>query len=107
MSNRPMFANHYGYSDVHPFEIVRYVSDKTIEIRAMNATLDPAFKPEFHVGGFAAHCSNQHEQKWVYSSDHDAKIRRIRLSKIGIWKDKYGNRYSLANEPKKFYDYNY
>ena len=27
------YANHIGYSDVNPYEIVRRVSDRTIEIR--------------------------------------------------------------------------
>ena len=31
------YANQYGYSDIEPYEIVRVVSDKTIEIRNMNA----------------------------------------------------------------------
>ena len=30
------FANRCGYSDVHPYEIVRIVSDKCIEVRAMD-----------------------------------------------------------------------
>ncbi len=33
-------ANHSGWSDVHPYEIVRVVSPKTIEIRVMDAELD-------------------------------------------------------------------
>jgi hypothetical protein len=27
------YANHCGYSDVTPYEVVRVVSDKTIEVR--------------------------------------------------------------------------
>jgi hypothetical protein len=35
------YANHLGYSDINPFEIVRRISDKTFEIRAMSAERDP------------------------------------------------------------------
>jgi hypothetical protein len=31
------YANHYGYSDITPFEVVKVISDKTIEVREMDA----------------------------------------------------------------------
>ena len=46
------YANHIGYSDVNPFEIIRRVSDKTLELRAMNAERDPSWNPDFVPGGF-------------------------------------------------------
>jgi hypothetical protein len=61
-------ANHSGWSDVHPYEIVRVVSPKTIEIRVMDAELDKNWKPEIIAGGFAGHCTNQGAQKWDYKS---------------------------------------
>lgn len=100
------YANHYGYSDVNPFEVVRVISDKTIEIREMDAERDDSVKMEFHVGGFSAHCSNQRDQKWFIKSDETAPVIRIRLGKNG-WKDKHGRRFALADEPVKFYDYNF
>jgi hypothetical protein len=106
MEHNMQYANQYGYSDVEPFEVVRRISDKTIEVRAMNAERDDSVKLEFHVGGFAAHCSNQREQRWHITSDLTAPIVRIRLGKQG-WKDKHGHKYSLADEPRKFYDYNF
>ena len=57
------FANHIGYSDVNPFEVVKVISDKTIEIRAMDAERDDSVKLDFIPGGFSAHCANQSEQK--------------------------------------------
>lgn len=101
------YANQYGYSDVTPYEIIRRVSDKTIEVRLMAYKLDEDWKPEFHAGGFAAHCSNQHEQRYTYSSDEQEPIRRIRLHKNGRWYDKNGNSYRLADKPRRFYDYNF
>lgn len=100
------YANQYGYSDVEPFEVVRVISDKTIEIRAMDAEKDDSVKLEFHVGGFSAHCSNQHQQKWFITSNPNNPVIRIRLGKKG-WKDAHGRRYGLADKPCKFYDYNF
>ena len=100
------YANHYMYSDVEPYEVIRMVSEKTIEIRPMKAERDESVKLEFHVGGFSAHCSNQDEQKWIITSDETAPIKRIRLGKNG-WKDAHGGRYGLADKPRKKYDYNF
>jgi hypothetical protein len=101
------FANQYGYSDVEPYEVVKVISDKTIEVREMDAERDDSVKLEFHVGGFSAHCSNQREQKWFITSNEGNRVVRIRLSKSGVWKDKHGHKYSLSDKPVKFYDYNF
>lgn len=100
------FANHLGYSDVNPFEIVRVVSDITIEIREMNAERDQSVKLEWVAGGFAGHCVNQRDQEWFITSDKSAPIIRIRLGK-NRWKDKFGRRYELSDAFVKFYDYNF
>ena len=100
------YANHIGYSDVNPFEIVRKISEKTIEIRAMNADRDSSWKPDFVAGGFCGTVVNQRDQRWIISSNPDSPIVRIRLGKFG-WKDASGRRYQLSNEPVKFYDYNF
>lgn len=100
------YANQYGYSDVEPFEVVRVISEKTIEVRAMDAEKDDSVKLEFHVGGFSAHCSNQHQQKWFITSNPNNPVIRIRLGKKG-WKDAHGRRYGLSDQPVKFYDYNF
>lgn len=100
------YANHIGYSDVNPYEVVRVVSDKTLEIRRMNAERDPSYKPEFIPGGFSGHCVNQLDQEWIITSDPAACVIRIRKGKKG-WKDASGGRYQLADKPVKFYDYNF
>ena len=100
------YANHIGYSDINPFEVVRVVSDKTLEVREMDAVRDESVKLEFHVGGFSAHCSNQRNQKWFINSNKQNRVVRIRLGKNG-WKDAHGQRYVLNDEPVKFYDYNF
>jgi len=100
------FANQIGYSDVTPFEVIRAVSDKTIEIREMDAERDQSVELKWAVGGFAGHCVNQRDQKWHITSNTENCIVRIRLGKKG-WKDAHGNRYELADAPRRFYDYNF
>jgi hypothetical protein len=101
------FANHYGYSDINPFEVVKVISDKTIEIREMDAERDTSVEMKFHVGGFSAHCSNQRDQKWFIKSNETNSTVRIRLSKSGVWKDKHGRKFGLSDQPVRFYDYNF
>ena len=100
------YANLVGYSDITPFEVVRVISAKTIEIREMDAVKDPSFVPEFDIGGFVAHCKNQNEQKWIYSSKEDRPTLRARLQKNGKWKSMFGT-HSISAEPVKFYDFNF
>lgn len=100
------YANQSGWSDVHPFEIVRVVSPKTIEVRQMDAERDPDFEPEFVAGGFAGHCTNQHKQTWLYRSNPDNPVVRARLRKDGLYHSASGP-HSLSTEPRKFYDYNF
>jgi len=99
------FANLIMYSDVKPFEVVRVISDKTIEVREMTATALP-WKKEIQDGGFSHHCSNQHDQKWSIKSDTNNPVIRARLRKDGAWHSKAG-RHVLSDEPRKFYDYNF
>ena len=101
------YANHIGYSDVNPFEIVRRVSEKTIDIRAMDSEQDPTWKPEFVAGGFSAVCLNNATQRWIITSNPNSPVVRIRKHSSGVWKDKHGRRYSLSDAPSKFYDYNF
>lgn len=100
------YANQVGYSDAYPFEVVRRVSEKTIEIREMSAVRDDSWKPDFIQGGFCGMVINQYDQRWVITSKPDSRIVRIRKGKRG-WRDVNGNRYMLAEKPVRFYDYNF
>ena len=102
-----MYANAIGYSDITPFEIIRTVSDKCLEVRAMNATIDPTWEAEWHAGGFAGHCANQGTQRWLISSDDTGRVVRIRRQKDGQWKSAHGERFRLSAEPVRFYDFNF
>jgi len=101
------YANHIGYSDVNPYEIVRVVSDKCFEVREMDAVRDESIKLEFVIGGFSSVCVNQSEQEWIISSNAENKVFKIRASKKKGWADKYGNKYAISDEPVKYYDYNF
>lgn len=100
------YANHYGYSDVTPFEVVRTVSDKCLEVREMDATRDESVKLNWEIGGFSAVCTNQRDQKWFIKSNPDNQVLRIRLGKRG-WKSADGRRFGLSEKPVCFYDYNF
>ena len=101
-------ANHQGYSDTSPYEIIRVVSDKTIELRAMTAERDENWKPEFIPGGFSAHCTNNGDQRsaWIIKSNPENYTVRARLQKDGSWKSEHG-RHTLSKAPAKHYDYNF
>lgn len=101
------YANRLCYSDVQPYEIVRFVSATTIEVREMKADLDPTWKPETIPGGFCGHTVNQRSQRWIITADPTAPVTRIRLSKKRGWRDAGGTMYELTVEPRKFYDYNF
>ena len=102
------FANRLGYTDVDPFEVVRAVSEKTLEVRAMNAVQNPDWKPDFVPGGFSAHCTNNGAQQWIITPDPVAPVFRIRKHRDGKWRDASGVRpYVLSEKPRKFYDYNF
>ena len=101
-------ANHNGYSDTTPFEIVRVVSDKTIELQSMTAERAADWKPEIVAGGFSGHCTNNGNQSkaWVIKSDPEGYKVRARLQKDGSWKSSHG-RHSLHTAAIKHYDYNF
>lgn len=102
----PLFANQLGYTDINPFEVVRKVSERCMEIRAMDAEALP-WERDFHIGGFFGHTSNQRDQKWSIKSCEANLVRRIRLHKDGRWYDSGKNRYRIDTKPVKFYDFNF
>lgn len=85
-------ANLHLYSDVYPYEIVRKISDKTLEIRKMNYTLTN---------------NDMSNQEWEISSNENNPTFRIRLHKNGTWRDRRKLRYSLDTEPSCYYDYSF
>ena len=100
------YANRIGYSDIEPYEIIEIRSSKKLMIRRMDYKIDTTFEPEMIAGGFSAHCTNQSDQKWTYTSSN-GNVFAIRLHKDGKWYDKYHSVFRLNDVPVKFYDYNF
>ena len=101
------FANQISHSDVTPFEVIRHVSGKTVDIREMDAVrsnLDA--DTGFAAGGFVGHFADQGAQQWTITSNPENRTVRIRLGRKG-WRDTWGNRYDMCGAPRRFYDYNF
>ena len=109
------FATMIGYTDRSPFEVVKVVSDQTLEIRAMKAERNPNWYPEWVAGGFSAICTNDNEQEWIITSAPKATVFRIRKQKK-VWNvngrptqywTHQGQKFLLADEPYKYRDMNF
>lgn len=104
------FAMKLGWSDVDPYEVVRVVSERTLEVREMKATLlngPSSGEPDalqFSPGGFCGHMSGT--QRWDIQPDPERPVIRIRKGKRG-WKSAGGSMFQLGDKPRKFYDYNF
>jgi hypothetical protein len=99
-----MGVTRYGWTDSHPYEVVKVVSDRCIEIRPMSAVIDPTWKMDITPGGFVGHVNNN-GGKWILSRNPTAPTIRIRLSKHGVWKLK-GEKFSVG-QATKYHDYNF
>ncbi len=96
------YCNERIGSDRRPYEVVRVISDKTVEVRELDAK-QTVFPKEFVVGGFSAHCVDNHNQDYEYTSNPDNPIKRLRKGQRG-----WGNGYfTMADEPIAFHDYNF
>ena len=101
------YCNFYGYSDVHPYEVVRVVSDQTVEIRPMGHSENKA-KMNWVAGGFAGHCTNNYSQEYDYYSLPDAEVIRVRWSKANkTWQRGKYMKFGMSDSPRYFYDYNF
>lgn len=93
------FVNRYSYSDINPIGKIIGTKGKTIiliqEIEAVKQTE----KLNFIVGGFAAHCDNQDNQKWEFKQNDN--VIEMKVSKSFL------KQYGIDNNPKKYYDYNF
>lgn len=93
------------WSDRHAATIIK-VTAFTVTVQQDKATLDPNFKPEWIIGGFAGHCTNQDEQTYTYERDPNGHIETYR------WSNKYGQygqpgNCTLSKGRHEFYDYNF
>ena len=93
------------WSDRHAATVIK-VTKSTVTVRRDKATLSPDFKPEFIPGGFAAHCTNQDEQKYTYEPDENGRQYTFRWSKKYQRYGQPGN-LTLSKGRHEFYDYNF
>lgn len=91
------------WSDVSPVTVIKRTA-KTITVRYDKAELDPNWKPEFVVGGFSAHCTNNDDQQWIITEDLNGRTETFRLRQVG-WRNKSDEK--LYPEWMKKYDYNF
>lgn len=96
------YAYRRYHTDCTPFEVVKVISDKTVEVREMDTT-QIKFPQEFYAGGFAGHFADNHNQEYEYKSNTDNPVIRIRKGKKG-WSN---GQFFMSDEPYKFYDYNF
>ena len=74
------------WTDCEAYTIIKK-TPTTMILQQDKATMDPAFKPEFIVGGFAGHCINQNDQTYTYEKNPNGAQTKITLRK---WKDEEG-----------------
>jgi hypothetical protein len=100
------YALHIVGSDVYAFEIVHYVSGRTLDVRRLKAIPDPTWRPAMTAGGFVGHVSNDQERGFRFEIDPYQYRVRIRLTKRG-WRSAFGCHFVLSDEPREFYDSNF
>lgn len=92
------------WSDREAYTII-HRTPKSLTLRRCKATLKPDFKPEFIVGGFCAHCTNQNEQDYDYEEDENGRIIKV------YWSEKFKRfrqgTLKVIPERRAFYDYNF
>lgn len=92
------------WTDRHACTIVKR-TPKTLTLRRCKATLSDDFKPDFVVGGFIAHCTNNGAQKWEYEEDEDGEIYKAHWSEKK--KSFFVHGLRVVSGRHEFYDYNF
>lgn len=94
------------WSDAHAGTVVK-VTKTSVTVQRDIATLDPSWKPEFIVGGFAGHCTNQSTQKYNYETNPNGELTTFRWSKVYQQYRISKTGLSLSKGRHEFYDYNF
>jgi len=100
------FCNMHMWSDVHPYEVVKVISDKTIEVKGM-LHKQVIFPKDFCKGGFSGHYADNHAQKYEYSPNPEAISFRVRFSRAKNRWQSNGSHFIMSDNPFYFYDYNF
>lgn len=95
---------HY-YTDADAGTVIAR-TEKTLTIQMDKATLLNKEELKFHVGGFAAHCSNQNVQKYSYERNEEGQVLKVSRRKNGEYVVQKSTNLVTAGR-NKFYDYNF
>lgn len=103
------YANEILYSDVKPYEVLEERTENLYLIREMKCTEKEESKQarfqSFVPGGFCGTFDNN-LQEWEIVPDESAPVLKIRRHKDGIFYLN-GRRFSISEEPIRFYDFNF
>lgn len=91
------------HTDTKPYMVLTRTA-KTVTVCPIRVKPDPDWKPEMIPGGFAAHCTNQRQQTWLYDGVDDTQMKTLRLTKKG-WVCR-GQRF-IEDRAIRFHDYNF
>jgi len=95
------YINEYLWSDVLPLgKIIGVKGKSTLIMARVHYTRDESVEMNFIPGGFSAHCTNNHSQKWIYTVD-ETDTFTVRLSKSFLRRNK------IQDTPYHFYDFNF
>lgn len=96
------------WSDKHSYTVVK-ILNKYVDVQRDEQYIDREnWTPEIIPGGFAGHCTNNYEQKWIVKSDPNGVIKRLSVrSKDGKLKTKGSRRADIILGAHPFYDYNF
>ena len=97
-----MYVNHHMFTDAHPVGVIVGTYGKTgIIVQPVSCT-ELNWQPEFHAGGFSAHCSNNYDQRWAFTVDTSRKPIKMRLTRSMA---ECGDR--VNTRPVRFHDNNF
>lgn len=100
-------ATYCLWSDRYACTVVARTA-KTLTLRRDKAKLKDSWKPEFVVGGFSAHCTNNEEQEWEYEPDPDGELFKAHWSeKRGGWQSGSDGSCIVIRGRHEYYDYNF
>ena len=95
------------YTDTNPYTVIER-KGKRIKLQRANANLDPTWKPEMIARGFAGHCTNTREQRWIITENPDGEITEGYLGNDNQWYETGSNRRTIISQGwVKFHDYNF
>ena len=104
--NGTLYATHFAYSDINPYEVIRVVSDNCLEVREMSHENDPNDMPKFVPGGFSAICT--HFGKRLITKNPNGRTFKITRKKKDPTRWGYKSmRFGLDKEPHAYYDHNF